>query len=687
MTLGRRRQPARGTRRRPSRRVGAGARLGLGIGAMLLATTLASVANAETDLGTYLKTRCDFDTNPWCQLPGDPKASYISRAEALEISRGDEAARKRLWGWGGPKETFGAWGSAATDGKRMYFFGGGHHHYRGNGIKVYDFETLSWSRLYDPAYVTTETHPAGDRRYVPEHGPRATHVYDGMVYAPEQNSLYLWGHNNFHAWRFDLDIWERTRDPWQAWSKFPIPEGTRGSAPDFFRTALLDNGDILVHGSSYARGRGEIFVFDPESQRYRRNLRNLFHATALTAANGRAYGKAAEHDRINVYNRDGRRIDTIDKPPFGTRGIAHHPGRDLLVFWEGGADTLVYDLTADRWQQVGTLAEDVPTGARNGPFGRWRYLPEHDVFVGLASAGQAGQRMWAYRLADPLPDRHPLKEKRRDAGYMCSDEIAGWECPDLQKQVDAGSVKKGVYHQCAKVRGEVDFNDAWLKNSVCGKKASLITFDGAEIANVKITDVTIGANANCVRWQGGTLTIRNMTCRNADMGLLGFGERLVITDSTFERTLDRGSNHGHIIYACPRDAKASELVLRDTTVRAPGDDGHVLKTGCATTRVEGSVLDGGDGNYSRVIDAFNGGHLIVQDSTIAAGQTGGNGDLIGFGAEQRTPLSRHHIEVRGGTVDCRNLPIWGHALHTWPDRVRPGSVSWQPSRNLKCNAG
>jgi hypothetical protein len=110
----------------------------------------------------------------------------------------------------------------------------------------------------------------------------------------------------------------------------------------------------------------------------------------------------------------------------------------------------------------------------------------------------------------------------------------------------------------------------------------------------------------------------------------------------------------------------------------------VLKTGCATTRIEGSVLDGADGHYSRVIDAFNGGKLVIRDSTLAAGSGGGNGDLIGFGAERRQSLDVHEIDLRGGRTDCRTLPIWGHALHTWPDRVRVQRVSWQPEMNQGC---
>lgn len=647
----------------------------------------AAETGAAGGLAAHLDRACDFEASPWCRLPGDPKDSYITRDEALAISRGDKSARDRLWGWGGPKETFGGWGGAAIDGQRMYFFGGGHHHYRGNDIKVYDFETLSWSRLYDPAYVTTATHPAGNRRYIPEKGPRATHVYDGMEYVPQTHSLYMWGHYNFHGWRFDLEVWEKTGDPWQAWSAFDIPKGTRNNPPDFFRAAVWPDGQILLHGSNYARGRGDIFAFDPVGHAYTSTLRAQFVATALTVAGDRAYGRAAEHQRLNVYTREGRRVDTIDMPGgFSSRGMAYHPGRDLLVLWNGKADTLVYDLKAETWTQVGILADAAPQGAPNGPFGRWRYLPEHDIFVGLAKveSGAKPQAMWAYRLPDPLPEEHPLKVKRAAEGYTCSDEVAGWSCPDLQEQIATGTVQKGVYHQCAKVNRRVDFNGAWLKEKVCNRKAALIAGDGAVIENVKITDISIGSNANCVRWQRGAVTIRNMTCLRADMGLLGFGERLTLADSTFADTLDRGSNHGHVVYTCPREAAGSELILTNTTVRAAGDQGHVLKTGCATTRIENSVVAGGAGNYSRVIDAFNGGRLILRDSRLAAGESGGNGDLIGYGAEAREPLPEHRIEVRGGETDCRRLPAWGRALHAFPARVRLESLTWEPARNHGC---
>lgn len=653
--------------------------------AALTFVTTASAADAPQALQRYLAPECDFAESPWCRLPGDVRNSYISDAEARRISRGEERARDRLWGWGGPAQTFDAWGSAATDGRRMYFFGGGHHHYRGNDIKVYDFETLAWSRLYDPAYVTTETHRAGKRRYIPAEGPRSVHVYDGLVYAEAQDSLYLWGHNSLHAWRFDLGVFKATQDPWKAWRKFPMPEGRSQLPHGFFRTGVMPEGQILVHGSPYGKGRGEMFRFDPESARYTRVGGPQFAIGALVAAGDKAYGRSANGKRIDVYDSRGGRIGSIDKPRgFSGVGMAYDSRRDLLVLWNGQADTLVYDLGSERWHQIGTLAEDVPQGAPHGPYGRWQYLEAANVFVGLAKDREGRRRMWAYRVPDPIPTEHPLRAKRESQGYTCSDEIAGWNCPDLQEQLGNGRVQRGVYHQCAKVKRRVDFDGAWLKERACGDKAAIIAGDGAVVENVTITDISIGSNANCVRWEGGAVTLRNVTCKRADMGLLGFGTELKLIDSTFAETLDHGSNHGHVLYTCVRNAKDGSLVIRDSTLNSPGDDGHVLKTGCATTRIEGSTITGGDGNYSRVIDAFNGGRLIIQDSTIAAGKSGGNGDLIGYGAEARTNLPENVINLRGGTTDCAALSAWGNTVNLFRG-ARPTSIIWQPAHNVDCS--
>lgn len=676
----------RGFRSRTALRVRACLRLLAATGVLTLAGLAALPARAEPleALGRHLAEACDFAQNPWCRLPGDVRDSYISKRRALEISRNDVEALDRLWGWGGPKETFGAWGSAAFDGRKLYFYGGGHHHYRGNDIKVYDLATLGWSRLYDPAYVTEKTHPAGRKRFVPEHGPRSVHVYDGLIYDPGTNALYLWGLNTFSAWAFDLDVFAQTRDPWRAWQAFAHPEA--GKRPlRFFRTARVADGRILVHGGPAGRGRGSTFVFDPKERRYWGPYDALFAITAMTAMGERVYAAGPRGDLVE-YDHAGRKIRGHAMPKgFTAEGSAVHPDRGLLVMWDGGAETLTFDPASGDFTQVATAADGpLPERRKNGPWGAWQYVDGHDVFVGLAEDAEGTPAMWAYRLPDPLPSEHPLKKQRQAEGYTCSDEVVGWTCPDLQAQIDRGEVVKGVYAQCGRVDGPVAFNGAWLKGTVCQRKAALIADPGAVIENVKITDVTVGLNGNCVRWQGGTVVIRGMTCLRADMGVLGFGEALVIEDSTIADTRDTGRDHGHLVYACPRQSRGASLTITGTTLASPGREGHVLKTGCAYTRVEDSRLLGGDQDYSRLVDAFNGGVLEIRDSELTVGRDGGNGDLIGYGAEMRTRFEANRVVLTGGRLDCRRLRRRGHSLHTWDDRARPESVTWQPDEDAGC---
>jgi hypothetical protein len=281
-------------------------------------------------------------------------------------------------------------------------------------------------------------------------------------------------------------------------------------------------------------------------------------------------------------------------------------------------------------------------------------------------------------------DGRDLRAQRVAEGFVCSDEVEGWGCPPLQPQVDAGSVRKGVYRQCAYVAGVVAFNGAWLKDVVCDGKAALIARDGAVIRDVRITDISIGVNANCVRWEGGTVVLDGLTCLRADMGVLGYGRHLTLQNSRIAETRTDGINLGHLVYACPLKAGDSALVVAQTRLSSPGSNGHVLKTGCATTRIVDSTLDGGARGYARLIDAFNGGALVIEDTDLVAGPAAASTALIGYGAEMRQRHSDNHVRVSGGRLDCRHLPIWGSSLRTWPVKLIPDAVTWAPGEARGC---
>lgn len=294
---------------------------------------------------------------------------------------------------------------------------------------------------------------------------------------------------------------------------------------------------------------------------------------------------------------------------------------------------------------------------------------------------RTGQQQHAERVADRLA---ALKRQRVAEGFRCSDEVPGWGCPDLADQLARGDVLKGVYAQCGVVRGRVAFNGAWLKGTACGGKAALIARDGAVIENVRISHVSVGANGACVRWEGGAVTLSGMTCHDSEMGVLGNGQRLVIEDSTIRDSLPGPRpNLGHLVYTCSNRADGAELVVRRTRIVNAGNSGHLLKSGCAVTRVEDSRIDGGDRAYSRLIDAFNGGRLEVRGSTLRVGAHGGNRDLIGYGAEMRQRHPVNTVELSGGAIDCSATWIV-NSLHVWPWKLSPSAVSWQPGEARGC---
>lgn len=296
-----------------------------------------------------------------------------------------------------------------------------------------------------------------------------------------------------------------------------------------------------------------------------------------------------------------------------------------------------------------------------------------------ADAGSMASRQEPIATPRLSPADEAAQRELASRGYACSDEVPALACPDLARQIALGEVTPGVYLQCATVSGPVDFRGAWLKDKVCGQKAALIAKGGAVIENVTVSGQTIGVNAACVRLEGGDIVLRGLTCRDTDMGILGNVGHLVIENSLIERTIDGGRNYGHVVYINTADL----VEIRGTTLRDPGHEGHPLKTGARKTVIESSVLEGGSRPYSRIIDAFNGGELVLRDTVLRAGSNGGNGDIIGFAAEERTRFEVNRVEMQGGVIDCRAGQTW-NIVHIWKDKVPADLTEFKPGEVLGC---
>jgi hypothetical protein len=348
-------------------------------------------------------------------------------------------------------------------------------------------------------------------------------------------------------------------------------------------------------------------------------------------------------------------------------GMALGPDRKIWM-WNGERSVYVWDQSkipeTDFIELRNSQSTESPEGCGgldcsrgynndNGNYGKWWYIESLGVFIGL---DEASEPLWVYRPPETLPKTDPVKAELETRGYTCADSVIGWECPDLQTQIESGSVQKGVYIRGATVNRDVDFNDAWLKGAVKDGKGALIAKPGAVIRNVKVTGASTGVNASCVSpiAEGGRIEVHNLTCRDSDMGIHGNADEILIADSDIGMTLDQGANLGHVLYVCGGvKPNRCTVTVRNSRIHGPGDDGHTLKTGASRTVLEGVTLDETRGTGSRLIDALNGGDLVIQNTQLVAHPNDGNADVIGFDTEARVEHSTNSVLLDAGThVNC-----------------------------------
>ena len=256
----------------------------------------------------------------------------------------------------------------------------------------------------------------------------------------------------------------------------------------------------------------------------------------------------------------------------------------------------------------------------------------------------------------------------RAAEFACSDRESGRACPDLARLVAEAAdgarlvLPPGDYVQCFRQprgkRLELDFQGGRLHGRACAGKAAIVQTAALTLRNLECFDIAVPAgNGACVRHQSGPLTLDRVHVHDAQSGVLagsGAGP-LTIRDSRFERlggTCPQQCGRAHAIYyAGPR------LTIRNSVIADARDEAHLVKTGAAETVIVGSRLDETGGFGSRVIDAYNGGVLVIRDSRITARAGDGNHDVIGYDYEQRRDPAENRVAITGARIDCAGGPL------------------------------
>ncbi len=207
----------------------------------------------------------------------------------------------------------------------------------------------------------------------------------------------------------------------------------------------------------------------------------------------------------------------------------------------------------------------------------------------------------------------------------------------------------GQYFDCAvlaashlTVEGAGDAASVVLTDKTCGGKALLVV-DGDDITvrNLTLTRARVAdGNGAGIRAEGGNLTVEGVRFINNQDGILTNANpamTLTVRHSQFTRNGVCQQACAHAIYA----GKIASLIVQDSVFRDTRD-GHDIKSRAARTEVTGcDIADGPQGTASYLIEAPNGGGLVVRGNTLEKGPLAGNHTAaISIGAEgvdQATP--------------------------------------------------
>ena len=629
-------------------------RLRLLLAAMAMLVASAAVAQP----GEGANSLRDLRPGEWRELPNTSMRSVFPRRE------------QTTWGVIGPRAVVGAWGGAAFDTKRnaFVFNGGGHRDYGGNEVYAFFLEELRWERLTDPSrmrklrrghYVTVDDTPV------------SAHTYDSLEYLPNVDRIFRNGGSEYpsgkaydrSAWLFDMSgrRWERKSE---GGGHFPA------TAYDPMR------GTVYVIGNVY------VDEYDPVRDRWTRRVSRQadFRADigAIDPVNRKLVTNAPRRSNgILVYelSPDGAVSSRIYAKTQGASewnrkmlALEYDPVRKVLVAWAGGRETAYLDGKTLLWRRYAN-AQSPAAPAKARPrmmYGRWRYVPKYDVFVGYDNSAA---NVWVWKPAavaggdtePPPPEPQPVVK------------------PLLQRLKDGQTVviPPGVYKEGAVISASnvlIKAEGVRLENTAVQGKAALVikgdnvTIEGLECSGIRVAD----RNGACIRLEGRDLTLRKVRFSDSQSGLLTWNRdsgTVLIEDSRFERL---GRAHGVYI-----GRGQTHLIIRRSWFLSSTAEGHEIKSRAARNTIEHSVIASLDGVDSRLIDLPEGGVNVIRRNVLAKGPASSNQDLIGVGMEGKRylhPDSSTVIEENVILLERRGANVLSHHRYVPAPRIERNKV-------------
>jgi hypothetical protein len=214
---------------------------------------------------------------------------------------------------------------------------------------------------------------------------------------------------------------------------------------------------------------------------------------------------------------------------------------------------------------------------------------------------------------------------------------------------DTVEIWPGQYFDCASVgtrnltiEGHGDPASVVLTDKACAGKALLvIDAPNVTVRNLTLTRARVpDGNGAGIRMEGGNLTVDGVRFINNQNGILTDADpaaSLIVKNSDFER-------NGGCRDACAHGLYAGTIKLvrvQNTRFFATKQAHHIKSRAARTEVIDCNIQDGPDGTASYLIEAPNGGSLVVRGTTLEKGPQAQNHSaaiIIGDeGVTQPTP--------------------------------------------------
>lgn len=354
-------------------------------------------------------------------------------------------------------------GVYADDQKRLLVWGGGHGDYFGNEVYGFNVETMTWEMVSQPSRLPTLVNmdPLADGN------PVSRHTYDHLTYISGAKKMFAYGGSragNGYAtnvtWTLDLGT--------KSWKNMQ-PTGT---SPSTACCNMSSDYDPVTRKVIY-RDPKYIFEYDLETNKWTQGLdwgHDWGPQKSVIIPHRRLMFTLGSKEFL-VYDIAAKKNVTADWKTTGGDeilngygpGMAYDTKADKLVAWAGGG-VWVLDLSTKVWTRKTSVGAP---GAQSefGTYGRFRYIPEFNVFILVNSINQD---VYFYKLT-PGQGSVGIAPK---TGYQAPSHrelILEPETPGLWKSIrvpldgSTGPAQVSVYDIHGKVLARVDAAEAGRK--------------------------------------------------------------------------------------------------------------------------------------------------------------------------------------------------------------------------------